>query len=215
MIGDDVVALDVMDSENVFEGRVWNVRRDTVSYNDATMTRDYVVHPGAVGIIAINEHADLLLVNQYRHPMGMKMWEPPAGLLDVADESALDAAKRELLEETGYVASTWNVLVDFANTPGGSTEMLRCFLAQGLTEHPQGRPARYDEEQDMPIQWVPVTEVLEAIHAGHVTNVLLVTGTLALLTALAQPQALRPPDAAWPARNTLLENNRIFTPPPK
>jgi len=212
MISDETRDLVVESSTDVFLGRVWNVRRDVAIFDGTAITRDYVVHPGAVGIIAINERADVLLVNQYRHPMGKTMWEPPAGLLDVADESALDAAKRELLEETGYVASTWNVLVDFANTPGGSTELIRCFLAQGLTLHSAGRPAQQDEEKDMPVQWVPVTEILAAIQAGSVTNALLVTGTLALLTALADPGSLRSADADWPARRALLDSNRIYTP---
>ena len=209
MISDHAFEPEVISSDTVFEGRVWNVRRDHLKYGEFEFDRDFVVHTGAVGVIAINERAELLLVDQYRHPMGKVMWEPPAGLLDVADEDPLTTAKRELLEETGYVASSWNVLVDFANSPGGSTEVLRCYLAQGLTEHPDGRPVGDDEEAAMVPRWVGLQDVLDGIWGGEVTNVLLVTGTLALISALADPTALRPADAPWPARDHLLSSHRV------
>ena len=182
-------------------------------FNGVEVTREYVVHPGAVGIIAINENAELLLVEQYRHPVGAFMWEPPAGLLDEADEDPLDAAKRELLEETGYQAARWNVLFDIANSPGGSSEQLRCYLAQGLSEHDDGRPIGSDEELDMPTKFVPVDEVLASIAAGMVTNPLLVAGTFALLTALAEPDLiLRKADSEWRARTEVLQGLRVRLP---
>lgn len=209
MISDHAFEPEVISSDTVFRGRVWDVRRDRIKHGDFEFDRDFVVHTGAVGIIAINERAELLLVDQYRHPMGKVMWEPPAGLLDESDEDPLDAAKRELLEETGYVASSWNVLVDFANSPGGSSEALRCYLAQGLTEHPDGRPVSTDEEAAMIPRWVGLQDVLDGIWGGEVTNVLLVTGTLALISALTDPTALRPADAPWPARDHLIATNRV------
>lgn len=212
MISDHAFEPEVVASDTVFTGRVWDVRRDHIKYGDFEFDRDYVVHTGAIGIIAINERAELLLVDQYRHPMGKVMWEPPAGLLDSPNEDPLDAAKRELLEETGFVASSWNVLVDFANSPGGSSEALRCYLAQGLTEHPNGRPTGTDEESMMVPRWVGLQDVLDGIWGGEVTNVLLVTGTLALISALADPTALRPADAPWPAREHLKATNRLRLP---
>jgi ADP-ribose pyrophosphatase len=209
MISDHAFEPEVISSDTVFDGRVWDVRRDRIKYGDFEFDRDFVVHTGAVGIIAINERAELLLIDQYRHPVGKVMWEPPAGLLDTADEEPLDAAKRELLEETGYVASTWNVLVDFANSPGGSSEALRCYLAQGLSLHPNGRPVGTDEEAAMVPRWVGLQDVLDGVWGGEVTNVLLVTGTLALISALADLTALRPADAPWPARDHLLHTNRV------
>lgn len=209
MISDHAFEPEVTSRDTVFEGRVWNVRRDHVKFGDAEFDRDYVVHTGAVGVIAINEHAELLLIDQYRHPMGKVMWEPPAGLLDVAGEDPLVAAKRELLEETGYEASSWNVLVDFANSPGGSTEVLRCYLAQGLELQPDGRPKATDEEANMTPRWVGLQDVLDGIWAGEVTNTILVTGALALISALADHSALRPAEAPWPARDHLLATDRV------
>ncbi|CAB4331418.1 MAG: NUDIX domain-containing protein [Actinobacteria bacterium] len=212
MIADEPIDLELTKREEIFRGRVWDVRRDEVNYFGVPMVRDYVVHPGAVGVIAINDKADLLLVSQYRHPMGKNMWEPPAGLLDTVEESPLVAAKRELLEETGYEATTWNVLVDFANSPGGSTEQIRCYLAQGLKEHASGRPMGNDEELHMLVEWVPLESVIAGIRTGLVTNSLLVAGTFALLTSLADPEMLRDADASWPARDFAISADRVRLP---
>ena len=194
-------------------GLVVDVRRDEFTFGDEQVTREYVLHPGAVGIIALNDLGQMLLVEQYRHPVSTVMWEPPAGLLDVADEDPLVAAKRELLEETGYEAEQWNVLFDFANSPGGSSEQLRCYLAQGVSQHPDGRPVGDAEERDMPVHWVPIAEVMEGIAQGRVTHPLLVAGTFALLTAIADPEVmLRPADAPWHARELLLDHDRVRMP---
>src|SRR6185312_6625482 len=118
-----------------FEGRVWSVRTDVVDLADGQQVeRDVIAHPGAVGIIALDDHLDVLLVRQYRHPVGALLWEPPAGLLDVEGEDPLDAAARELYEEAGYRAREWAVLADTFTSPGGSDEAVRIYLARGLSE---------------------------------------------------------------------------------
>lgn len=201
MIQDESVDFPINTSETKFAGRIWDVMQDEFTFRDETLTRDYIVHPGAVGVIALNDLGQMLLVQQYRHPLRKMMWEPPAGLLDVDGEDPLDAAKRELLEETGYIAQDWRVLFDFAPSGGGSTEQIRCYLATGLEEHPEGRPIGEAEEQHMPVQWIPVAEVMKSIHAGVVSNSLLVAGTFALLAAMADPDAIvRDGDAPWHAK---------------
>jgi ADP-ribose pyrophosphatase len=212
MISDEPLPIEVLADESLLNGFVWDVRRQRVRLDDMEFTRDFVVHPGAVGVIAIDDELNMLLVHQYRHPMGKLMWEPPAGLLDAPGEDPLEAARRELLEETGYTAGTWNVLVDMANTPGGSTEQIRCYLAQGIVAHPEGRGPAEHEEAHMEVRWVPLTEVLAAISQGTVTNALLVTGTLALVAALAEPTMLRPANAQWPARDFAISTNRVRLP---
>ena len=213
MISDRVVTHPIVDRTTVFDGIIWDVRRDVFELNGAEITRDYIVHPGAVAIIAINDSAEMLLIEQYRHAQGKIMWEAPAGLLDAADESPLEAAKRELYEETGYEAAIWNVLVDFANTPGGSTEQIRIYLAQGLTMHVDGRPVGDAEEFEMPMHWIAVQDVMESIARGAVTNPQLVLGTYAALLAMADPDLIvRSADAPWHAREDVLNTDRVRLP---
>ena len=103
-----------------FDGHVWNIRQDAFDYNGAEIVREYVDHPGAVAILALDDQDRVLLIQQYRHPVRMREWELPAGLLDVDGEHALIGAQRELAEETDVVASEWNVLTEFYTSPGGS-----------------------------------------------------------------------------------------------
>ena len=213
MISDRLVSNKIVDRKTVFSGMVWDIRHDAFELNDETVERDYMVHPGAVAIIALNESGELLLIEQYRHAQGKIMWEAPAGLMDFADENPLEAAKRELFEETGYVANTWNVLLDLANSPGGSSEQIRIYFAQDLSLHPDGRPTGSAEELDMPVHWIPIQDVLESIRRGAVTNPQLVAGTHAALIAMAEPDlALRSADAPWHAREDLLNTDRVWLP---
>ncbi len=213
MISDRVVDYPLTKRETAFEGYVWDIRRDTFELDDSQVIRDYLVHPGAVAIIALNDDGELLLIEQYRHAQGKIMWEAPAGLMDLANEDPLETAKRELYEETGYVAKTWNVLLDFANSPGGSTEQIRIYFARDVTMHPEGRPQGSDEELDMPVHWISLQDILESIRRGSITNPQLVAGTHAALIALAEPDlALRSADAPWHAREDALNTNRVWLP---
>jgi 8-oxo-dGTP pyrophosphatase MutT (NUDIX family) len=197
----------VVTSEKSFDGRVWDVTTDVVDLGDAgTVTRDYVAHTGAVAVMAINEAGQVYLVRQYRHPVRRELWEPPAGLLDVRGESPLDAAKRELWEEADLVADTWNVLVDFASSPGGNSEGIRIYLARNVSDAPgDGRHVREAEEQDMPGAWVDLDAVLAAAHAGRIWGPTTIVGAFALDAARRSGWALlRPADAPWdyvPGRN--------------
>jgi len=201
VIQDEAADFPLIKSDTIFNGRIWDVREETFQFGDQELTRDFIVHPGAVGVIALNDLGQMLLIQQYRRALGKMMWEPPAGLLDIDGENPLEAAKRELQEETGYVASDWRVLFDFAPSSGGSSELVRCYLATGLELHEDGRPEATGEEADMKVQWTPVAEIMEAIHTGAISNSLLITGTFALLSAMADPDAIvRDGDAPWAAR---------------
>jgi ADP-ribose pyrophosphatase len=213
MISDRLVSHPIVDRKTVFSGMVWDVRHDAFELNGETVERDYIVHPGAVAIIALNDAGELLLIEQYRHAQGKIMWEAPAGLMDLANEDPLATAKRELFEETGYEAKTWNVLLDLANTPGGSSEQIRIYFARDLSLHPDGRPTGSAEELDMPVHWIPIQDVLESIRRGAVTNPQLVAGTHAALIAMAEPDmALRSEDAPWHAREDVLATDRVWLP---
>ena len=167
----------------------------------APFRRQFITHPGAVGIIAVDEDDRVAVVRQYRHPIGMVLVEPPAGLLDLADEHPLLAAQRELAEEVGLSAREWSVLVDVATSPGGSEESARVFLATGLDEAP--RPEGFvleHEEAHMDAGWEPFEDLVDGVLAGRLQSPLLVAGVMALAAARASGRALRPADAPWPVR---------------
>ena len=171
----------VVDSQVVHDGMIWDVDRDVVDLGESgTVTREYVRHPGAVAVIALNDDDDVLLLRQYRHPARAELWEPPAGLLDVPGEDPLEAARRELAEEADLVAGSWWVLADYLSSPGGSDETLRVYLARGLSTVPDGdRHDRQAEERDMVAAWVPLADALTAVLAGRVRNPSTVVGVLA------------------------------------
>jgi 8-oxo-dGTP pyrophosphatase MutT (NUDIX family) len=186
-------------SERVFEGMVWDVVRDTVDLGEAgTVRREYVRHPGAVSIVALDDRGRVLLIQQYRHPVGYRLWEPPAGLRDVDGEPTWRTAARELGEEAGYRATEWHTLLDIFTSPGMTNERVRIFLARGLGEIPEGESdfERIHEEAGMPVVWVPLDDAVAAIRRGHLHNPLAVMGILAVYAARATGyRDLRAPDA--------------------
>jgi ADP-ribose pyrophosphatase len=189
--------------ETRFDGLIWSVRTDHVQLGpDETVVRDVIDHPGAVGILALDGQERVLLVQQYRHPVRSLLWEAPAGLLDLDDEPALEAAKRELHEEAGLRAARWDVLVDFFNSPGASSEAFRCYLARDLTAVQDAeRHVGTGEERDMPSVWVPLDDAVGLVLAGHLHNPTAVAGILAAAAVRARGWAdLRPADAPWPER---------------
>lgn len=197
-----------------FHGAVWDVRSDEVEIGDHRVVRDLVVHPGAVGVIALDEQDRVLLIRQYRHPVAAYLFEPPAGLLDTHKESAWDCARRELAEEAGLRADDWHVLIDFLNSPGGTSETLRCFLARGLHVLEGGREHTGEaEEAHLPQAWVPLDEAVELVLAGRVQNPTATNGILAAAAARTRGWAgLRPADAAWPVRDWVESLGNVRTP---
>ncbi|XVQ13929.1 NUDIX domain-containing protein [Spirillospora sp. CA-255316] len=193
---------EVVAAESVFEGRVFDVRRDSVRMPSGDTTeivhRDVIEHPGSVGILALDDADRVLLLRQYRHASGYLLWEAPAGLRDVDGEPLHKLAERELLEEAGYRADRWDVLVDVLPSSGMSSERVRIFLARGLTEVPADQIdfERVHEEADMPVVWVPLDEAVRKALAGDLHNLIAVTGILAVHAARARGYAdLRPVDA--------------------
>lgn len=202
----------VLASEERFHGAVWGVRSDTIEIHGHTVVRDLMVHPGAVGIMVLDDDDRVLLIRQYRHPIGQFFFEPPAGLLDKPDEDPLVAAQRELAEEAGLRARHWHVLVDFCNTPGGSTETFRCYLARGLSRLPEGRHQTGEaEEVDLPQAWLTLDDARLAVLDGRLQNPTTVTGVLAAWSARATGwDTLRPADAPWPRRERVVDSGRVY-----
>ncbi|HXR42782.1 MAG TPA: NUDIX hydrolase [Acidothermaceae bacterium] len=206
---DAAVKRRVVRSTPRFTGHVWSVRTDLVQLGDSDgdeqVERDVLTHPGAVGIIAVDEQLRVLFVRQYRHPVGALLWEPPAGLLDVDGEDPLDAAARELFEEAGYRARTWSVLVDAFSSPGGSDEAVRIYLARDLTEvDGDERHVGEGEERDMPTRWLPLHEARDAVLSGRLHNPLAVMGILSAAHVLLGDSPVAPPR---PARAPWLRSN--------
>jgi 8-oxo-dGDP phosphatase len=176
----------VVDRQELADGAVVRVRRDTVRMPDGQeVGREVIEHPGAVGILAMDEVGQVLLIRQYRHPVGRQLWEIPAGLRDVDGEPPLATARRELLEEAGYLAADWQVLVDFFTSPGITSERLRVYLARGLTRVPDAEREYVPdhEEAHLTIEWAPLDVVVTRILAGDLHNGVMMVGVFAAFAA--------------------------------
>jgi len=188
-------------SETLHRGKIFALRRDQVRMpGGKVVTREVVEHFGAVAVVALDDDGNIPMVYQYRHAFGRRLWELPAGLLDVHGEPAHLTAARELHEEAGLRASTWQVLVDLDSTPGFSDESVRVFLATGLSE--VDRPDAHDEEADMTLRWYPLAEAAGKVLNGEIVNAIAVAGILAahaVTTGFAEP---RPLDSPWKDRPT-------------
>ena len=169
---------EVLQSDRVYKGWVWDVRSDRVRYGDGEIVREYVAHTGAVAILALDDEDRVLLIQQYRHPIRHRDWELPAGLLDVDGEAPLDAARRELAEEADLVAAHWEPLVSSWTTPGGNNEMIHIFLATGVAAASSAHD-REDEEADIRVEWVPLADAVDAVLGGRMHNGILTIGVLA------------------------------------
>jgi 8-oxo-dGTP pyrophosphatase MutT (NUDIX family) len=196
-------AYEVVGSVERFRGQVVALRTDQVRMSDGSIAvRDIVEHPGAVAIAALDELNRIVLVRQYRHPVGHFLDELPAGLLDIDGEPAIDAAKRELAEEAGLAASIWHTLVDVHTSPGGSDEAVRVYLARGLTvAAAQDGFVLADEELQLTVTHVPLDDAVQRVLAGDITNSLAVAGILAAARVVGEGEAnLRAPGIEWPGR---------------
>lgn len=196
--------------ETAFTGQIFDVVRETFALTEGgdELVRDYMKHPGAVAIAALNEDNEILLINQYRQPVEMNMWEIPAGLLDIDGESPLHAAQRELAEETDLSARTWHTLAEFNNSPGCSTEANRIFLARGIEDAAAGDLIeREAEEAEIVTRWVPIERAVSAVLSSELHSP---TSNLAILAVWASIQRghadLQAPDKPWPAHKLLRES---------
>jgi len=171
----------------VFRNRLITVRNDKVRMPDNHVAeRTVVAHPGAVAVLALDPAGRALMIRQYRHPAGRVMWELPAGLRDHPDEPLVEAAKRELLEETGYQAATWHSLVDHFSSPGITNERLRIFLARDLELAPDPGYVRTDEESLIVTGWMLLPDAVRAVLAGKLHNGATIAGLLAGYLAWSQ-----------------------------
>lgn len=184
-------------SETIYDGAILALRVDDVEMpGGRTAKREVVEHHGAVAVVAVDDAGRVAMIRQYRHPVGRRLLELPAGLLDGGPgESALGAAQRELAEEVDLAADDWAVLADLVLSPGFCDEALRVYLARGLTRLPEAQ--RHDEEADLVVEWIDLTSAAELIGAGEIVNATAVAGVLAAAAAIQYPTLLRPNDSPW------------------
>ncbi|MFV0253896.1 MAG: NUDIX domain-containing protein [Beutenbergiaceae bacterium] len=190
----------VLEHRTLGQGRLFDLVSDTVDLGaGGVVQRDYLQHPGAVAVVALDEAERVLLIRQYRHPARTYLWEIPAGLLDIPGEVLVEAAARELAEEADLTASRWHTLVDFYTSPGNSDEALRIFLARDVAPVPSAQTfQRTAEELEIIAEWVPLTDAVALVHQGSIHNPSAVVGILAAHSARAgQWRQLRAADAPW------------------
>jgi 8-oxo-dGDP phosphatase len=188
-------------SETLYTGKIFALRSDRVRMpGGKVVTREIVEHFGAVAVVAMDDDGNIPMVYQYRHAFGRRLWELPAGLLDVGGEPAHLTAARELMEEAGLKAAAWSVLVDLDSTPGFSDESVRVYLATGLTQ--VDRPAAHDEEADMTLEWYPLSDAVRKVLGGEVVNAIAVAGILAAHAVTTGFAQARPVDSPWQDKPT-------------
>jgi ADP-ribose pyrophosphatase len=188
----------VLASETVFEGHVFSLHRDTVVMpGGGDSVREVVRHPGAVAVVALDDEDRVLLLRQYRHPVGRYLWELPAGLRDADGEPPLETAKRELAEEAQLAAGRWSLLTTHFSSPGFCDEMVLIYLAEELsdTDRPEGFTVEH-EEADMTLDRVPLAEAVQRVFDGDIRNASAVIGLLAAAQYRATEPKLRPVDAS-------------------
>jgi 8-oxo-dGTP pyrophosphatase MutT (NUDIX family) len=197
----------VRSSKDLHVGRVLALRSDDVEMPGGKVAaREVTEHLGAVAIAAMDADGRLMMIYQYRHPVGRRLWELPAGLLDAPGEDPLVTAQRELAEEAGLAATEWSVLIDVAPSPGFSDESVRVYLARDVTE--VGRPATDadDEESDLQTRWVSLPVAVRMVLDGKIVNGVSAAAVLAAHALAGAPG--RPTDAPWPDRPTRFAERR-------
>lgn len=185
-LSDVVESWPVVSSTDLFrDDWVMALRADVITRPGGaeSFRRLVLEHPGAVVVLAVDEHERVLCLWQYRHPAGRRFVELPAGLLDHDGEEPLEVAVRELREEAGLEATQWTPLLSTYSSPGISDEVMHFFLARGITEVTDRGFELQHEEADMTTAWVPFQELYEAALAGRVGDAPLV---LAILVAQAR-----------------------------
>lgn len=192
-----------LSSETFYRGKILALRADEVQMPGGHVAvREVVEHFGAVATAAVDEDGRLAMIYQYRHALGRRLWELPAGLLDEPGEDPAQAAARELQEETGLAAESWRLLLDVALSPGFCDEAVRVYLARGLRD--VGRPPAAHEEADLTVHWVDLGEAADMVLAGEVVNATAAAGVLAAYAVVVDGKPTRPTGSPWVDRPTAL-----------
>ena len=198
----------VLNSQLLVEAPIIALRRDEVVMpGGVSASREVVEHLGAVAVVAVDSDERIAMVYQYRHSVGKRLWELPAGLLDVRGEDELTGAQRELQEEAGLSARTWSVLTDLVTSPGFCEEAVRVFLASELSDVPR-MEATGDEEADMEVAWVGLDEAVEKVLRGDIVNSIACSGILAAYAVLRGGKRTRSVEEPFDLRPTSMSSRR-------
>lgn len=200
-IRDEAGSRRVLSREQVWQGAKFGMRTEVVDLGHGEpVIRDYMDHPGAVAILALDEEERVCMIRQYRHPVRATLWEIPAGLLDAPEEALVDVGRRELAEEVDLGAHRWEVLSDFYASSGCTDERVRVYLARDLFESPAEDFVREGEEAELEIRWVNLDDAVAGVLAGRLHSPAATVGVLAAAAARAKGwEGLRPADAPWMA----------------
>lgn len=166
--------IEVLSSQSAFVGRAFNIRVDQVRLpGGATARWEVLEHTGGVALVPLDEAGNVLMVRQYRHCVGAELLELPAGTLEMGEDPA-ETAARELQEEVGMAAASLELIGEFYLAPGYSTELMRTYLATGLT--PASRPQ--DEDESIEVERIPFAEAVKMAISGQLRDAKSVAGLL-------------------------------------
>ena len=162
-------------SENIFDGTLLHVRRDVVRLpNGKESVREWIHHPGAAAVLPVLPNGNVILVRQFRYPIGKVTLEVPAGKLDMVGEDPLHCARRELSEETGYTAESYDKLTVIATTVGFSNEVIHLYVAEDLKAGEQ----HTDDDEFIHVVKMPLEEAVERVKSGEIFDAKSVTAIL-------------------------------------
>lgn len=198
-IRDEAGARRIIEGAQVWQGKMFGMRTEKVDLGHGEpVIRDFMDHPGAVAILALDEDERLCMIRQYRHPVRATLWEIPAGLLDAPDEPLVEVGRRELAEEVDLGAHRWDVLADFYASSGCTDERVRVYLARDLFDSEPTGFVREAEEAELEIRWVSLDDAVDAVLAGRFHSPAATVGILAAAAARARGwEGLRAADAPW------------------
>lgn len=172
----------ILNSQKVFDGRVFKVTVDTISEGELTYQREVVHHPGSAVIVPLHDDGTISLVRQYRHPAVRYLLEVPAGTLNDGERPELGAA-RELEEELGLIAARLEKLSEFFVSPGFLEEKMWIYLATGFSE---GKP-QPDEDEVLDVVRLPFADALEMITSGEIQDAKTIIGLMLAAPRVGSP----------------------------
>ena len=172
----------ILNSQKVFDGRVFNVTVDSVSEGELTYQREVVHHNGSAVIVPVFDDGTVALVRQYRHPTVRFLLEVPAGTLEYGERPEIGAA-RELKEELGLVAARLEKLSEFFVSPGFCEEKMWVYLATELTEGEQA----LEDDENLEVVRLPIADALEMITSGEIQDAKTIIGLMLAAPRVGSP----------------------------